>query len=81
MFELLDPDTRAGRTILDLACPQGMQEGLSQPVPLLIDEDAEVKQLANAAGFRFFTDPEGSRAYVQHDILGIDPVAVDGAGE
>ena len=41
-----------------LAWPEGLQTGLSKPVALLIDEPPEVLQLANARGFRYFTDLE-----------------------
>lgn len=56
--------------LFDLAWPEGLQVGLSQPVALLLGEDQETEQVANALGFRFFTDPDSFRAYVTDEILG-----------
>ncbi|MGH3112536.1 MAG: hypothetical protein ACRDOP_03620 [Gaiellaceae bacterium] len=42
-YELTDPETGAAVALLDLARPNGLQEGVSQPVTLLIDEDAELE--------------------------------------
>ena len=40
-YQLVDEDTGEFLAILDLAWPNGLQEGYSQPVALLIDEDQE----------------------------------------
>jgi len=40
-----------------------------QPVALLIDEEKETKEIANRAGFLFFTDVETFRMYVKREIL------------
>ena len=42
MYELTDPSTGDPLAVLDLAWPNGLQEGLSQPVALLLDEGPEV---------------------------------------
>ena len=60
--------------IFDLAWPDGLQEGLSDPVALLIDEGEETEQAANQARYRFFTDVESFRNYVERDILALEPV-------
>ncbi len=49
--------------------PNGLQEGLSQPVALLIDEPTEVEEAVNRAGFQFFTTLEAFRDYVNKEIL------------
>jgi hypothetical protein len=69
LLELPDPDTGEPIAVLDLAWPQGLQEGLSSPVTLLIDEDAEVEELANRCGYRFFTSSQDFRDYVRREIL------------
>jgi hypothetical protein len=56
--------------VLDLAWPAGVQEGLSQPVSILLNETSETEELANAAGHRFFTDVESFKAYVEVDLIG-----------
>lgn len=69
MYELLDPQSEEPVAILDLAWPNGLQEGLSQPVALLIDEPIEVEEAVNRAGFLFFTDLKSLRGYVKREIL------------
>jgi hypothetical protein len=69
LYELTDPDTGAAVAVLDLAWPDGLQEGLSQPVTVLIDEDAELEEVVNRYGFRFFTNPAEFRSYVRHEVL------------
>lgn len=69
MLELTDPETGAVLAVLDLAWPNGLQEGLSQPVALLIDEGEETENVANQHGFRYFTDAESFRSYVEREIL------------
>ena len=61
--------------VLDLAWPEGIQEGYSQPVALLIDEDATLEALASQAGFRLYTSPESLKSYVEQEILAIDQAA------
>ena len=74
-YELVDEGTGELKAILDLAWPQGIQEGYSQPVVLLIDEDLEVEKMVNEAGYRFFTSPEDFRSYVQNEILALHQAA------
>lgn len=74
-YQLVDEVTGQFLTILDLAWPGGLQEGYSQPVALLIDEDQETKQIANQAGFRFFTDFESLKQYAESTILASSQVA------
>jgi hypothetical protein len=73
-YELVNSETKQPLAILDLSWPQGLQEGLSEPVALLIDEDATVEQLVNQAGFRFFTDVKSFQEYVKREILASLPV-------
>ena len=57
--------------VLDLAWPFGLQEGFSQPVALLIDEDPEVEGIVSRAGYRFYTNSEAFRQYVTEEILAL----------
>jgi hypothetical protein len=68
--ELVDPETGEQLAILDLAWPNGLQEGLTEPVALLLNEGAEVETVAGAMGFRFFTSVDAFKEYVRRDILG-----------
>lgn len=53
---------------IDLAWPNGLQEGYSSPVALLIDEDKETEEAVNKAGYRFFTNIEDFKQYVRTEI-------------
>lgn len=75
MWELVD-DSGAARAILDLAWPNGLQQGLSQPVALLVGETQATEEAANRAGFRYFTDLKAFRDYVQEEILAFEPDTV-----
>jgi hypothetical protein len=58
--------------VLDLAWPGGLQEGLSRPVAVLLDEGEETEVAANAAGYLYFTDTESFRTYVRKEIIAGD---------
>jgi len=72
-YELADTTTGEPIAIFDLAWPDGLQEGLSEPVALLIDEDEETEQAANRARYRFFTNVASFRKYVEEDVLALNP--------
>lgn len=55
--------------VLDIAWPDGLQTGFSQPVTLLIDEESDAVKAAGNAGFRVFTEEQDFRRYVEHEIL------------
>ncbi len=76
LFELSDPETGEVRAMLDLAWPDGLQPGLSQPVTLLLDETRETEEAVNAAGYRYFTDLESFREYVRDEVLALHDATV-----
>jgi len=55
--------------ILDLAWPEGVQPGLTQPVCVLIDEGDDVEDAASLAGYRCFSSPNAFRKYVRDEIF------------
>lgn len=69
LFVLADPETGDVLAILDLAWPDGLQEGLSEPVALLIDEEDDVLALASRSGFRCFTSVDDLKEYVRDEVL------------
>ncbi len=73
-YELSDPVTGEALAVLDLAWPNGLQQGLSQPVAVLIDEGEEMEALVSQHGYRFYTDLNAFRTYVEKDILVLEPV-------
>lgn len=69
LYEVADPDTGEPLAVLDLAWPEGLQPGLTQPVAILINESAETVEAASATGFRCFTEIEAFLDYVGQEIL------------
>lgn len=55
-YELADAQTGEHKAVLDLAWPNGIQEELSQPIAVLLNEEAAVIILVSQAGFCCFTD-------------------------
>lgn len=68
MYELVDDDTGRPLALLDLAWPNGMQEGLSDPVALLINEERETEEIVSRAGYRFFTSVGALKEYVAQEL-------------
>lgn len=71
-YELAHPETGDPLAILDLAWPDGLQEELTEPVALLLDEEAATLQIANDHGFRHFTSADAFKRYVETDVLALD---------
>jgi hypothetical protein len=68
-YDFADAQTGKQRAVFDLAWPQGVQEELSQPVAVLLNEEAATITLASQAGFRCFTDIATFRKYVETEVL------------
>lgn len=68
-YDLTDPESGDQRAVLDLAWPNGLQEGLTQPVALLLNEPSDVVAIASQAGFRCFTAVEQLKRYVRAEML------------
>lgn len=68
-FDLANPETGTQEAILDLAWPLGLQVGLSDPVALLLNESAEVLDIASTRGYRCFTTTEKFKNYVRAEVL------------
>jgi len=56
--------------VFDLAWPNGIQEELTQPVAVLLNEGAETLAIASQAGFRCFTAVDDFKRYVRAEVLG-----------
>lgn len=69
-FDYTDPEDDSPLAIFDLAWPNGLQEGLSQPVAVLLDEGIETLAVAASAGYRCFTNVDAFKRYVLKEILG-----------
>jgi hypothetical protein len=71
MYELADPDTGQPLAVIDLAWPNGLQEGLSQPVALLIDEVEETEEIVKRMGYRYFNNYEDLKNHIIRNVLAI----------
>lgn len=69
-WDYADEDTGEQKAVFDLVWPAGIQQELSQPVAVLLNEEAPVVSLANEAGFRCFRDTASFRRYVEREVLG-----------
>ncbi len=74
-YDFADALTGEQKAVFDLAWPNGIQEELSQPVAVLLNESSETIGIASQAGFRCFTGIEEFRRYVEHEILAGGPDA------
>jgi hypothetical protein len=68
-YDFADPDTGEQKGVIDLAWPSGIQEELSQPVAVLLNETTETLARASQAGFRCFTAIPDFQRYVQTEVL------------
>ena len=73
-YDYADAESGEQKAVFDLAWPNGIQEELSQPVAVLLDEPAWTVALASQAGFRCFTSIEEFKRYVSVEVLS-EPVA------
>jgi hypothetical protein len=68
-YDFADAVTGEQKAVFDLAWPNGIQEELSQPVVVLLNEGAETIAIASQAGYRCFTLTEKFKNYVNAEIL------------
>ena len=68
-FDFADQVSGEQKAVFDLAWPNGIQEELSQPVAVLLNENSETLALASRAGFLCFTTAQDFKDYVEKDIL------------
>ena len=64
MYYDLSDDMGNQLATIDIAWPDGIQSGLSEPVALLLEEPVEIHQIVNARGYRYFTDVDTFKKYV-----------------
>lgn len=55
--------------IIDLAWPNGIQNGLSEPVALLLNETAETQAIVSKSGYRYFTSIADMKTYIETTFL------------
>ena len=71
MYEVVDPVSNQPAAVFDLAWPNGLQQGLSDPVSVLLNEGSDLLRLANDRRYRAFTNIKDFRRYVENEVLAI----------
>ncbi len=74
-YDFADAESGRQEAVFDLAWPNGIQEELSQPVAVLLNEAAETLSVASQAGYRCFTEADDFRRYVEKEILASETVS------
>jgi hypothetical protein len=74
-YDLADSATGEQNAMFDLAWPNGIQEELSQPVAVLLNEGAETIAIASQAGYRCFTTVSQFQKYVHTEVLADESAA------
>lgn len=68
-YEVCDQDGNV-LTVADLAWPEGVQRGYSEPVALVLNGDREQARILNQAGYRYFDKIEVLKAYLLKIVNG-----------
>lgn len=71
MYEVVDPVSNQPAAVFDLAWPNGLQQGLSDPVAVIPNEGHDLLRIANDRRYRAFTSIEDFRRYVENEVLAI----------
>lgn len=70
-YEICDDETDEVLAVADIAWPQGIQPGRTQPVAFLIDADPHTEEQLGELGYRFFTTKTRLVWHLE-ELLGID---------
>lgn len=68
-YDFADAKTGEQKAIFDMCWPNGIQEELSEPVALILDQSSEVISLASEAGYRCFNSIAAFQKYIERNIL------------
>jgi hypothetical protein len=74
-YDFADPATGEQKAVLDLAWPDGVQQELTQPAAVLLNEANETVALASQYGYLCFTSVSDFRQYVRTKILAEESVS------
>ena len=64
LYDLAHGGTGEPIAVIDLAWPDGLQPGLTDPVALMIDESPHLRDSVSQNGYRVFTDEDSFKRYV-----------------
>ena len=68
LYELVDNHSDETVAIIDLCWPEGFQTGLTEPVALMINEDALIRETVSSHGFRVFSEETSLRQYLDEEV-------------
>jgi len=74
-FDFADPATGEQKAVFDVAWPNGVQEELSQPVAVLLNENTDVIAVASQVGFRCFSSVADFQRYITAEVLAEEAAA------
>ncbi len=69
--EICDDETGEVLVVADIAWPQGIQPGRTEPVALLLSADSEIEAYLGERGYRFFTSKQRLVWHLE-ELLGVD---------
>jgi hypothetical protein len=70
-FEIVDDESGEILALADVAWPNGIQEGRTEPVAFLLEPDEEMESRLGELGYRFFHTREHLSWHIE-EVLGID---------
>jgi len=68
-FELVDDTSGKQKAVIDLAWPDGIQEGYSQPAAIMLNDAADTLAVVSQAGYKCFTSVKSFQQYIEKEIL------------
>ena len=69
LYDLADELTGKAIAIIDLAWPNGLQTGFTEPVAIMINEDTDLRDRVSQSGYRVFTDEDSFKRYTSGVIV------------
>lgn len=69
-YEYCNEETGDQQAVFDMAWPDGIQAGLSQPTAIMLNESNELIAFASQLGYKCFTSIDKCKSYVEIAILG-----------
>lgn len=77
LYEVGDPVSNQPEALFDLVWPNGLQQGLSDPVVVLLNEGSDLLWIANERRYWAFTGIDEFKRYVENDALALKVLTPD----
>jgi len=76
LYDLTDEHSGDTIAIIDLCWPDGLQEGLSEPIALMLNEHSSVREKVIDKGIKVFTADTIFKEYIENNIISIESIVV-----